>query len=447
MNFILTAVFVTVFVSGGWKSVLNVAAVQDTSAVMTVETQDDTALSNSIKNVQDQIQDTQNQIDSINNKIDSLVDEQAIVDEKIADLNAEVINTMTSIDMKEEELTEKEEEIEQKERSLREMQGKIEEAEAAYEEARLRQEKQYNDMLVRIRYMYETGNTTMLGMVLQGNGLADLLNRMDYVERVYEYDRDKLQEFEDTRIQVQELWDSLVAEKSVMEVEKAELEAGRQKLEEDKKYLESQKANLSSMLSQMKAQSANYEAEIQKAKQEAAVAAKLLKQEQQQLKKLQDEKNKPKPGSNTSGSQSGGTATGSGNTSTPTVSAGTTPNVIYSSAGSDLGKQIAAYACQYVGNPYVAGGTSLTSGADCSGFTYRVYSDFGYKLPRTSYEQRSAGVAVDYANAQPGDIICYEGHVALYIGGGQIVHASTVKTGIKYGTATYRPILAVRRII
>ena len=122
-------------------------------------------------------------------------------------------------------------------------------------------------------------------------------------------------------------------------------------------------------------------------------------------------------------------------------------SIIDGASGSDLGKQVAKYACQFVGNPYVPGGTSLTNGADCSGFTFRVYSDFGYKLPRTSYEQRSAGRGVSYSEAQPGDLICYSGHVALYIGDGKIVHASTQKTGIKIGNAQYREILAVRRII
>ena len=112
-----------------------------------------------------------------------------------------------------------------------------------------------------------------------------------------------------------------------------------------------------------------------------------------------------------------------------------------------MGQQIASYACQFVGNPYVMGGTSLTNGADCSGFVQSVYKQFGYSLPRDSTSQRSAGRAVEYANAQPGDIICYAGHVAIYLGGGRIVHASSAKTGIKYGTATYRTILSVRRIV
>ena len=114
--------------------------------------------------------------------------------------------------------------------------------------------------------------------------------------------------------------------------------------------------------------------------------------------------------------------------------------------GSGVGQQAANYACNFVGNPYKFGGTSLTNGTDCSGFTQAVYAHFGISLPRDSYSQRSCGTEVSYANAQPGDIICYAGHVALYLGNGQIVHASTERTGITYGYATYRTILSVRRV-
>ena len=104
-----------------------------------------------------------------------------------------------------------------------------------------------------------------------------------------------------------------------------------------------------------------------------------------------------------------------------------------------------------MGNPYVSGGTSLTGGADCSGFIYRVFSDFGYSVSRTSYQQRSNGTSVSYSNAQPGDIICYEGHVGLYIGDGLIVHASNSRPypsgGIKVSQEQYRTILDVRRIV
>ena len=116
-----------------------------------------------------------------------------------------------------------------------------------------------------------------------------------------------------------------------------------------------------------------------------------------------------------------------------------------SSSSSGSGSSIVDYALQFVGNPYVWGGTSLTSGADCSGFTQSVYAQFGYSLPRTSYEQQNWGTEVSYADAQPGDLICYGGHVAIYMGNGQIVHASNSRDGIKISNnAAYRTILSVR---
>ena len=119
-----------------------------------------------------------------------------------------------------------------------------------------------------------------------------------------------------------------------------------------------------------------------------------------------------------------------------------------SSTGSATGSAIVSYATQFIGNPYVWGGTSLTNGADCSGFIMSVYAHFGYDLPHSSSELRGVGRGVSYAEAQPGDIICYSGHVAIYIGGGAIVHASNERDGIKISSnAAYTTILAVRRVV
>lgn len=117
------------------------------------------------------------------------------------------------------------------------------------------------------------------------------------------------------------------------------------------------------------------------------------------------------------------------------------------SGGSGRGSSVASFACQFVGNPYVYGGSSLTNGTDCSGFVMSVYANFGVSLPHSSGALRGVGADVGgLANAQPGDIVCYSGHVGIYIGGGNIVHASTAATGIKISNASYKPVLSVRRI-
>ncbi|MEG0157281.1 MAG: NlpC/P60 family protein [Anaerovoracaceae bacterium] len=118
-----------------------------------------------------------------------------------------------------------------------------------------------------------------------------------------------------------------------------------------------------------------------------------------------------------------------------------------SSSASKTGNAVVDYGLQFLGTPYVWGGTSLTGGIDCSGFTMQVYAKFGVSLPHSSYAQRSSGRGVSYSEAQPGDLICYNGHVALYMGNGKIVHANGYGRGIQVSDATYNTIVAVRRVL
>lgn len=125
----------------------------------------------------------------------------------------------------------------------------------------------------------------------------------------------------------------------------------------------------------------------------------------------------------------------------------TSNEVVYAVGGTELGREVANYALQFKGNPYVYGGSDPVHGADCSGFVMAVYKHFGVSLPHSANADRKMGYAVDgLANAQPGDLVCYSGHVGMYIGNGQIIHASSRKTGIKISDADYKSILAIRRI-
>jgi cell wall-associated NlpC family hydrolase len=168
------------------------------------------------------------------------------------------------------------------------------------------------------------------------------------------------------------------------------------------------------------------------------VEAESKAEEEARLAKEAEERRKAREAASASRTTAAATTTASTSAATTTYTVG---------EGSELGVAVAEYALQFVGNPYKWGGTSLTNGADCSGFVLSVYANFGVSLPHSSTSDRSQGYAVDSLdNAQPGDLICYSGHVALYIGNGQIVHASSKKTGIIVSSATYSKILAIRRI-
>lgn len=391
-----------------------------------------TAYATSISDLQKQRQEkenqkkgTQSQLDSVNDQINDLSGEKDDVDAQISELTGQIAEIMASVSLLEDEIAD--------------TQVQIEQAQKDYDEAKAKEEAQYHAMKKRIQYLYEKGETSYLELLMEAKSWSDMLNKAEYVQEIYTYDRKMLDNYAATVQEVAQLKESL-------EEQKSELEAAEYELEQEK-------ASLQVSLDEQKEIAADYEVQLAKAKQEAAAYKAKIKQQNAEIQKLasqeaakkaeeearkrEEEAQKKKQNSQNTQNSSSGTATASSGGSK------TVPPKIGSGSGSD----IAQYACQFVGNPYVPGGTSLTSGADCSGFTQSVYRVYGYSIPRNSSSQRSAGREVSYEEAQPGDLICYAGHVAIYLGNGRIVHASSVKTGIKYGNATYKPILSVRRIV
>lgn len=383
-----------------------------------------------VDEVREQQEQTQEKLDEVNERMDEIEDQREAVAEEITVLDTQLVDILTSISICEDEIAAKEDEID------------IVKEELAAAEAR--EQQQYNDMKTRIRFMYEKGDQTYMDIFLNASNLPDMLNKASYVEELYAYDRELLDEYEATKLEV-------IAYKEQLELEEANLLTSKQELKEQQEYLETliaQKratvSNFDEQLVEAKAQAESYKEQIesqneqirQLEEEERERQEKLERQaeleRQQQLAGASDADDSDNSSSDDNGSTEGGTSGGK--------------DVIVD-GGSGLGSQIAAYGCQFIGNPYVYGGTSLTNGTDCSGFTQSVYKHFGISIPRSSTAQRFAGTGVSYAEARPGDLICYAGHVGLYIGNGQIVHASTERTGIKISNATYRTILAVRRIV
>lgn len=362
-------------------------------------------------------QSTQSQYKEAQGKLGDLEEEQEQLAADIEELDAALVEILASVALMEEQIADTQEQIDQ--------------AQSDYEAAKAQEDAQYQAIKKRLRFLYEKGETSYVELLTKASGFGEMLNQASYVEKLYEYDRRMLNQY----IAVKE---EVAAKKSALEDVKSDLETQEYELEEEK-------AGMELLLEEKKTASADYDAQIAKVKQEAATYKALIKKQNAELAKLQEEENaiiKAEEERRKAAAAKDQTSNSSQSVSSDKRGAKTVPPATGSS-----GADIARYACQFVGNPYVLGGTSLTDGADCSGFTWAVYKQYGYSIPRNSYGQRSAGRGVSYEEAQPGDLICYAGHVALYLGGGRIVHASTARTGIKYGYATYRPILAVRRIV
>ena len=415
---------------------------------------------------------TSQQLDATYARMSALWDQKQQLESQIESLNSDLVNVMVSIQTLENDIASKEAEIEK-------TQGDLTKAQNA-------KDKQYSAMKKRIQYLYEKGgNNAWFQRMLNADNLADLLTRAEYTQQMYEQDRESLQKYARTIEEVQKLEEQYEQEKADFETMKEEYEA--------------QQSNLQYQLDVTRANSADCENEIAYAQQQATEYANLLEQQQAEIEQLEAERiaaeeearrqaeaeaaaaaaaqeaaqngdnssedvQYDEDGNVVSGSSDGssdyeydeyGNVIDTDNTvdynsdaSSSGSSSDSSSDSSSASSSSGSGSSVVSYATQFVGNPYVWGGTSLTSGADCSGFVQSVYANFGVSLPRTSYEQQNAGYEVSYADAQPGDLICYGGHVAIYMGNGQIVHASNARDGIKVSdNAAYRTITSVRRLV
>lgn len=375
-----------------------------------------------ISELQEDVRKNKEQLKDAEKQASEAQEAQEGVGEEIEEMDAELVSLITDINLIEEAITQKEEEIAA--------------TQVDYDDAVAEKDEQYAAMKIRIQFMYEKGDSSYLNMFFGAANMGDMVNKAKYVEDIYNYDRRLLAEYEATVQRVQELWNTL-------EEDKSELETSRTELKEGQAYMEE-------MLAKKRTEYENYGVMLTKAKQEAATYTARIKQETAQIRKLEEEERKRREEEERKRKEEEERRRKEQEEQENDSEADTPPKQEApkpSGGGGGKGQQIADYACKFIGNPYVAGGTSLTNGADCSGFVMSVYKNFGISLPRSSYAQSSVGRGVSYSEAKPGDVIYYGGHVGIYIGNGQIVHASTQRTGIKITSATYRNIVTVRRIV
>ena len=433
---------------------------------------------------------TSQQLDATYSRMDELANAKAQLESEISELDSNLVNVMVSIDTLKNDISNKEVDIIRTKQDL-----------AKAQKAR---DKQYESMKKRIQCLYEQGgDSAWFQMMLNSEDLSDLLTRAENTQQMYEQDRKNLDKYVKTIDEVNNL-------KTQYESDKAELEEMKSSYEEqsytlqcqiDQKksesadyeneiaYAQQQATEYANLLAEQTAEIQQLEAEriaaeeearrqaeeeaARQAAEEAAAeeaAANAQKDEESDSEDVEyDEDGNAVDNTDDSESEDDEESDENGDDDTSsddveydeygnvidsdnTVSADDYENEQSSSSDSSSysgsGSSVVDYATQFVGNPYVWGGTSLTNGADCSGFVQSVYANFGISLPRTSYEQQYAGTEVSYADAQPGDLICYGGHVAIYMGNGRIVHASNSVDGIKISdNAAYRTIVSVRRLV
>lgn len=377
----------------------------------------------SLSQARSQKNQAQNKLDSVNSQIADIESQQSSLQSEINKVDSDLVDVLVSLDLISDQIDQKKVELAQAESDL---------AAAKEKEA-----EQYDAMKNRIRYMYENGDSSFLDAFVGAQSFADVLNKVENFSKVYDYDRNLLVEYQNTKTEVANLVTQVEEEKKDLEENQATYQEQQKNLEEMKAQKSSQMSDFENQLAQAQSLAAQYKQTV--AEQNAIIA--------QKLAEAQTVKTSTAGVSNVANNNSSSSSKSESKKSSDSDSESSSSDSSSSSSGSGSGSAVASYGCQFVGNPYVWGGESLTNGADCSGFVKSVYGHFGVSLPHSSGALTGVGRAVSTSDMQPGDIVCYSGHVAIYIGGGQIVHASSPSTGIKIGPVNYgKSIIAVRRI-
>jgi len=343
----------------------------------------------------------------------------------IKDSQSDVKDSITAAAARMKTLLSKQEQLKS---DIKDKQNEVEQANKKLEEAKEEEQNQYDAMKLRIQYLYENStDNSIWSAILASNGLSDMLNRIEYATDLYKSDRELMTSYqnavkkvEDWTMQLADEMDSLLALQDKYQTQQGELKTLMAKLEQ-------QKDAYAQQLAEAQKQAQDYKKTI--SKQEAIIRA--------------QEAAAARANANTY--DGGGTGASGGIASDSYLK---DPDCNPSQTTDVSGADIVAFAQQFVGNPYVWGGNSLTNGVDCSGFVHQVYAHFGISTPRYSQAFKSVGQPVSYQNIQAGDVVVYPGHVAIYIGNGNIVEAQSTRAGITNSRpVNCHTITAIRRLV
>lgn len=385
-----------------------------------VTKEDIDALKSKRAEVQSQMSGVQDQIDSLQGKINSALEQAELYQQQMGLIADQISDTQSIID---------------------DYTAQIEQTQIDLAAAQEKEQQYYELFCERFRDLEEAGSISYLSILFDAASFSDLLDRLNFVKDVAQYDNGVVDALEAARQEVADTEARLEDEKAGQEAALADLQGQQDELQaaSDKNdaliaEVRANQAVYQDQLDQLDAQSNELDDEITVSEaQYQAQLEELRRQAEEAERKRQAEEAERKRQAEAAAAA----AAANQNNNKSDSNTGSSQKKEDTSVVSGTGAEVAAYACQFIGNPYVWGGTSLTSGVDCSGFVMQVYKHFGVSLSHSSYAQRSAGRAVSYSEAQPGDIIFYYssasasgGHVGIYIGGGQMVSARGVAYGI-----------------